>query len=59
MIKKCVYCRNEIKDERAIDVCDKCGIGVWGEKMFSAIKGRMDDAKVEGNLDQGFIGEAR
>ncbi len=59
MIKRCVYCRNEIKDERAIDVCDRCGIGVWGEKMFGAIKGRMHDAKEAGNLGKGFIGEAR
>ena len=26
MVKKCVYCRNDIQDKRAIDVCDKCGV---------------------------------
>jgi len=48
MSKKCVYCNNEIHDERAIDCCDRCGYGVWGEKMFSAIKKNMDDAKDRG-----------
>lgn len=57
MSKKCVYCRNDIFDGRAIDVCDPCGFGVWGEKMFKAIRNGMDDAKEKGNLNQGFIGE--
>ncbi|MEK6883684.1 MAG: hypothetical protein AABY22_28910 [Nanoarchaeota archaeon] len=57
MSKKCVYCSNELNDGRAIDVCDRCGIGVWGEKMFNAIRSQMDDARQKGNLNQGFIGE--
>lgn len=48
MTKKCVYCRNEIHDDRAIDCCDRCGFGVWGEKMFCTIKKNMDDAKDRG-----------
>jgi hypothetical protein len=40
-----------------LDVCERCGIKVWGEKMFKAIKDNMDTAKAEGNLYQGFIGE--
>ena len=56
MAKKCVYCRCEIADERAIDVCDRCGVGVWGHNMFSAIKKNMDEAREKGNLNQGSIG---
>ena len=48
MSKKCVYCNCEINDERAIDCCDRCGHGVWGEKMFSTIKKNMDDARERG-----------
>lgn len=48
MAKKCVYCCCEIQDERAIDCCDRCGHGVWGEKMFSAIRKNMDDARERG-----------
>ena len=55
MVKKCVYCKKEIEDERAVDVCDRCGIGVWGDKMFKAIRDGMDDAKKKGSLNQGLI----
>ena len=57
MLKKCVYCNIELHDNRAIDVCDRCGFGVWGEKMFNTIRNQMEDAKQKGNLNQGFIGE--
>lgn len=50
MGKKCVYCRELIYDERAIDVCDNCGIKVWGKKMFDAIKSNMDNAKDNNDL---------
>jgi hypothetical protein len=52
---KCVYCKCQIDDDRAVDVCDRCGKGVWGEKMFQAIKGNMGEAKVKGDLHQGLI----
>lgn len=52
---KCIYCKCQIDDERAVDVCDKCGKGVWGEKMFKAIIQNMGDAKVKGDLHQGLI----
>lgn len=55
MVKKCVYCRGEITDDRAIDVCDSCGVGVWGPKMFKAIKGNMDSAREKGDLFQGSV----
>jgi len=56
MAKKCVYCSCEIRDNRSIDVCDVCGVGTWGPKMFKAICNRMDEAREQGNLDQGSIG---
>jgi uncharacterized UBP type Zn finger protein len=52
---KCIYCKCQIEDERAVDVCDKCGVGVWGEKMFQAIRQSMGEAKVKGDLHQGLI----
>ena len=55
MNKKCVYCSKQISEESAIDVCEICGTGVWGPKMFKAIKDNMENAKQRGNLDQGSI----
>jgi hypothetical protein len=52
---KCVYCKCNIEDARAVDVCDTCGRKVWGDKMFLAIKQSMGDAKEKGNLEQGSI----
>ena len=50
MTKKCVYCKSDLFDNRALDVCDKCGVGVWGEKMFKVILKNMDDAKERDDL---------
>jgi len=50
MAKRCVYCNQEISDTRALDVCDKCGVGVWGKKMFEAILQNMKEANEKGNL---------
>ena len=55
-MKKCVYCSIELKSETPIDVCERCGISVWGEKMFKAIVSNMETAKVKGNLFQGNVG---
>jgi hypothetical protein len=55
MAKKCIYCKVEIDQNSVVDVCDRCGIGVWGEKMFRAIKQNMQGAKEAGNLEQGSI----
>lgn len=52
---KCVYCKCEINDDRAVDVCDKCGMKVWGERCFNAIKQNMTNAKEKGDLHQGLI----
>jgi len=55
MGKSCVYCKASINDERAVDVCDNCGIGVWGSKMFKVIISNMEDARAKGDLFQGSV----
>ena len=57
MAKKCIYCKTNIDDDSVIEVCKRCGIGVWGEKMFEAIKKSMENARDDGNLFQGSITE--
>ena len=54
-MKKCVYCRREIEEVSVVDVCATCGLGVWGERMFSAIKENMQNAKDKGDLYQGSV----
>ena len=50
MTKKCIYCKIEISDESVIDFCSRCGIGVWGEKMFNAIVQNMEEARSRDDL---------
>jgi len=57
MIKRCVYCKTAIEEDRVVDVCDKCGIKVWGEKMFQTIKDNMNQAKMKGDLHQGLVND--
>ena len=54
-MKKCIYCKAEISDESIIDFCQKCGIGVFGEKMFEAIVKNMENARDKRDLYQGCI----
>ena len=49
-MKKCIYCGAEIEDGCVIDFCSRCGIGVWGEKMFHTILKNMEDARERGDL---------
>ncbi|MFA5020232.1 MAG: hypothetical protein WC533_03990 [Candidatus Pacearchaeota archaeon] len=56
MAKKCIYCSCEIPEESVIDFCERCGVGVWGHKMFKAIKQSMEDARESGDLNQGSVG---
>ncbi|OIO81541.1 hypothetical protein AUJ84_00740 [Candidatus Pacearchaeota archaeon CG1_02_32_132] len=57
MAKRCVYCSKEIDTESVVDVCESCGEGVWGEKMFGAIKENMEGARKKGDLHQGSVTE--
>ena len=50
MVKKCIYCSAEIPSESVIDFCEKCGHGVWGEKMFRTIVKNMEGARDRGDL---------
>lgn len=54
--KCCVYCKGEVPEERAMDVCDRCGRSVWGEKMFKTIIDNTDREMGKGNLDLGRVG---
>ena len=50
-MKKCIYCGKEVHDDSVIDFCRRCGIGVFGEKMFNTIVRRMEEARAKGDLD--------
>ncbi len=50
MVKKCIYCSREIPSESVIDFCQRCGVGVWGEKMFNTILMNMENARDKGDL---------
>ena len=52
-MKKCIYCKCQLHDGSIIDFCDRCGKGVWGDKMFNAILKNMEEAGERGDLDQG------
>ena len=55
MVKKCVYCNCSLEDSVVVDVCEGCGVGVWGKKMFQAIIDNMSKAREKGDLNQGII----
>ncbi|MCK9596989.1 hypothetical protein M0R19_07415 [Candidatus Pacearchaeota archaeon] len=50
-MRKCVYCKSDIHDNRTMEICDRCGEKVWGKKMFDAIKKTTDEAKDKGDLE--------
>jgi len=50
MGKKCIYCGREITDDRVADICNSCGLKVWGEKMFNTILSNMGEAKDNDDL---------
>lgn len=56
MVKRCIYCKSDIAETSVVDVCNRCGVGVWGEKMFSAIVANMENARDSGDLFQGSVG---
>ena len=51
-MKKCIYCKKELNNESVIDFCDRCGVGVFGPKMFKTIVQNMQEAERRGDLDQ-------
>lgn len=55
MAKRCSFCKTEIADSSAFEVCKKCGHAIWGEKMFNAIRDNMEKAKETGDLYQGSV----
>nr|AQS33350.1 hypothetical protein [uncultured archaeon] len=55
MTKHCIYCKTQIDENSVVDVCRRCGVGVWGEKMFAAILQNMSQAKEAGDLFQGTV----
>ncbi|MEI7718595.1 MAG: hypothetical protein WCI72_01910 [archaeon] len=55
--KCCVYCKGEVPSERAMDVCDRCGKAVWGEKMFKAIVEGTNSEMSKGNMELGRVSE--
>lgn len=58
MSAKCVYCCSEISTDRTMQICDRCGIKVWGEKMFKAILSSTETEKEKGNMELGRVSEA-
>ncbi|VVB83524.1 Uncharacterised protein [uncultured archaeon] len=50
-MRKCVYCSSEVPAERAMQICDKCGVGVWGKKQWEHIKKTTDEAQDKGDLN--------
>ena len=57
-MKKCIYCGCDIPKECVIDFCEKCGLRVWGPKMFNAIVENMEAARAKGDLcDAGSFSE--
>ena len=48
-----MYCKTDVAEESVIDFCERCGRGVFGDKMFNAIIQNMTEAKQRGDLEQG------
>ena len=59
MVKQCIYCKLDIAEESVIDFCQRCGLGVWGEKMLQAIVQNMENARSSGSLFQGSVTEPK
>lgn len=56
-MKNCIYCKTKIDENSVVDVCKSCGVKVWGERMFDAIRKNMEKARESGDLFQGSVTE--
>ncbi len=56
-MRKCIYCKCNVSNDSVIDFCERCGKGVFGERMFNAIVENMQEAEERGDLDQGASGK--
>jgi hypothetical protein len=52
---KCVYCKGAVIEDSALDVCERCGVKVWGPTMFKAIQSNMAASRERGDLNQGSV----
>jgi hypothetical protein len=52
-MKKCIYCKCALDDKSLIDFCERCGKGIFGDKMFNAILNNFKEADMRGDLEQG------
>ena len=50
MARKCIYCGKEVHEDSVIDFCERCGVGVWGRKMFNTIVKNMEEAREKDDL---------
>ncbi len=50
MVRKCIYCGKEVHEDSVIDFCERCGVGVWGQKMFNTIVKNMEEAREKDDL---------
>jgi hypothetical protein len=55
MVNKCVYCKTEVPEGRTMEICDRCGAKIWGEKMFHAIVEGTNQEKTKGNMELGQV----
>lgn len=57
MANKCIYCNCGLEENYVVDICQKCGVNVWGGKMYSAIVQNMENAREAGDLYQGSVSD--
>jgi hypothetical protein len=49
--KRCGYCKAELTDGRTFEVCNRCGVSIWGVKMFNTILQNIEEANGKGDLE--------